>query len=129
QLSGQIRSLIESGVLRDGEKLPATRELAGQLGLNRTTVSAAYELLENEGFLQGHVGRGSFVCARRSGGAGLRWEEVLEPGGAPPAPEGRDGEISFSNSRPSELLFPLDEFRATCREVIDGEEAQAILQL
>lgn len=129
QLSGQIRSLIESGVLRDGEKLPATRELAGQLGLNRTTVSAAYELLENEGFLQGHVGRGSFVCARRSGAAGLRWEEVLEPGGAPPAPEGRDGEISFSNSRPSELLFPLDEFRATCREVIDGEEAQAILQL
>ena len=34
-----------------------------------------------------------------------------------------------SNSRPSELLFPLDEFRATCREVIDGDEAQAILQL
>jgi 2-aminoadipate transaminase len=129
QIFSQIRAMIEAGALRDGEKLPATRELAGRLGLNRTTVSAAYDLLEKEGFLQGHVGRGSFVRARRPDGAGLPWEEMLQPGGAPAAPEVRDGDVSFSNSRPSELLFPLDEFRATCREVIDSEEAQSILQL
>lgn len=109
QLCDKIRALIETGVLADGERLPPTRELAGSLGLNRTTVSAAYELLESEGLLKGHVGRGSFVSAPK-----LR---------TVPAP------ISFATSRPSELLFPLQQFRATCTEVIQSEEAQAILQL
>ena len=52
--------------LTRGERLPATRELAGLLGLNRTTVSAAYEMLETEGLIAGQVGRGSFV----TGGGG-----------------------------------------------------------
>jgi 2-aminoadipate transaminase len=109
QLFEKIRALIETGVLEDGERLPPTRELAGSLGLNRTTVSAAYELLESQGLLKGHVGRGSFVSAPKS-----------RTNAAP---------ISFATSRPSELLFPLQEFRATCTEVIQSEEAQAILQL
>jgi len=36
---------------------------------------------------------------------------------------------SFSRSRPSELLFPLEEFRKTCSEVIASDEAASILQL
>jgi DNA-binding transcriptional regulator YhcF (GntR family) len=61
QLFEHIALQIRSGELAQGERLPATRELAGQLGLNRTTVSAAYELLETEGLISGQVGRGSFV--------------------------------------------------------------------
>src|SRR5271154_4080453 len=98
QLFLQIKEFIESGRLAKGSRLPATRELAGQLGLNRTTVSAAYALLESEGLIAGHVGRGSFV----TGGA----TAPHEPASA-----------SFSRSRPSELLFPLEEFRKTCAEV------------
>lgn len=128
QLSNQIREFIASGSLQDGERLPATRELAGQLGLNRTTVSAAYELLESEGYLRGHVGRGSFVCAPRVGVSKVPWDDILQPGETPQSVPGEE-EISFANSRPSELLFPLDAFRATCREVIDSPEAQSILQL
>lgn len=109
QLFDKIRALIETGVLEDGERLPATRELAGSLGLNRTTVSAAYELLESEGLMKGHVGRGSFVSAPKS-------RALAVP-------------MSFATSRPSELLFPLEEFRATCTEVIQSDEAQSILQL
>lgn len=122
QLSGYIRSLVEAGELRDGERLPPTRQLAGELGLNRTTVSAAYAVLEREGLLRGHVGRGSFINA-----PGREPGEALASSGAEWSPA--EGEISFASSRPSELLFPLDEFRATCREVIEGDEAQAILQL
>src|SRR5579885_939631 len=70
QLYQQIKGLIESGGLVRGGRLPATRELAGQLGLNRTTVSAAYELLEQEGLITGHVGRGSFVADSPAGAAG-----------------------------------------------------------
>ena len=61
QLADKIADLIRTGVLSHGERLLPTRELAGQLGLNRTTVSAAYEVLESDGLIQGHVGRGSFV--------------------------------------------------------------------
>ena len=127
-----MRDSIESGALAPGERLPATRELAGQLGLNRTTVSAAYELLGAEGLIQGHVGRGSFV---RDGGTAassrLRWDELLPPPTAvvPPAAQLSPSAISFTASRPPERLFPLGEFRATCREVLDSPEMPGILQL
>src|SRR6266478_5819275 len=67
QLYEQIAQSIRSGQLARGERLPATRELAGQLGLNRTTISAAYELLETEGLISGQVGRGSFVTGGAAG--------------------------------------------------------------
>src|SRR6266849_11021487 len=78
QLYLQVRDLIESGRIARGARLPATRELAGRLGLNRTTVSAAYELLETEGLITGHVGRGSFVADLPEARSGLAWREILE---------------------------------------------------
>ena len=60
QLYEQIARKIRSGEFGRGFRLPATRELAGLLGLNRTTVSAAYELLETERLIAGQVGRGSY---------------------------------------------------------------------
>jgi 2-aminoadipate transaminase len=125
-----IKELIESGRLEKGSRLPATRELAGQLGLNRTTVSAAYELLEAEGLISGHVGRGSFVTNAGPQKSHVNWREMLEgsPASTPAAPASTPL-ASFSSSRPSELLFPLEEFRASCEEVIHSAEAQTILQL
>src|SRR6202171_3914344 len=78
QLYIQVRDLIESGSIARGSRLPATRELAGQLGLNRTTVSAAYELLETEGLITGHVGRGSFVADNPPKRTQLNWPDLLE---------------------------------------------------
>src|ERR1700676_264558 len=129
QLSDQIREMIESATLHRGDRLPATRELAGQLGLNRTTVSAAYELLESEGLITGHVGRESFVPEGFRKRTHLNWPDLLEPAAPSPAAPASTPLASFSSSRPSELLFPLDEFRATCSEVIASPEAQTILQL
>ncbi len=132
QLSDQIRDAALNGTLEPGERLPATRTLADQLGLNRQTVSSAYELLEQEGFIKGQVGRGSFVTSPTSGAQSRKidWENILEaePKLAAP-PSAADSLISFTASRPSELLFPLDEFRATCQEVINEPAAAAILQL
>src|SRR5579871_1486624 len=104
QLYEHFSGLIESGRLARGERLPPTRELAGSLGLNRTTISAAYDLLETEGWITGHVGRGSFVAGRTAAAHGLDWERLLRPDhtlAAPAPPFGRDG-ISFATSRPSE---------------------------
>jgi len=117
--------------MKHGERLPATRELAGQIGLNRTTVSAAYELLESEGLIAGHVGRGSFVTGGAAAvGAGLSWDTILSTrNAAPTLLADRENVISFAVSRPSEHLFPIDEFRACCEEVIAGADFAGILQL
>ncbi len=134
QLAGSLREMMEGGAIQSGERLPATRELAGRLGLNRTTVSAAYAVLEESGLLEGHVGRGSFVAKRDhvvgSGKPGrtLDWDSILPPLARSPG-AAQAVEISFANSRPSEEAFPLAEFRSLAKEVIDGPEAAEILQL
>src|SRR5258707_8702351 len=128
QIYEKIRSAIASGLIARGEKLPPTRELAGSLGLNRMIVASAYELLESDGLIRGHVGRGSFVEGVPAEAARLDWESLI-PAEEMDAPTPSAARISFSASRPSEIMFPLDEFRTTCREVIDSDEAAQILQL
>src|SRR5713226_9736078 len=79
QLYRHFTELIRSGSLKRGERLPPTRELAGLLGLNRATISAAYELLESDGLIAGQVGRGSFVTGGDiSANEGLNWNSILE---------------------------------------------------
>src|SRR5579862_9410441 len=111
QLYGHIKAAILSGLLARGERLPPTRELAGSLGLNRTTVAAAYELLEADGLIRGHVGRGSFVEGPAIEEPRLDWQSLIPADEMAAAPGVSGALISFSASRPSELLFPLDEFR------------------
>ena len=132
QLFEQIAQQIRTGQLTRGSRLPATREMAGLLGLNRTTVSAAYEILETEGLITGQVGRGSFVTGVAGPPVGVDWTRLLErnetPLAGPGAGSGRDV-ISFAVSRPSRDLFPLDEFRDTCANVLARPDLADILQL
>ena len=134
QLYEHIALRIRSGELARGERLPATRELAGQLGLNRTTVSAAYDALETEGLIAGQVGRGSFVTGVSvpPPAAGIDWNAMLERSDiAPTGPAGGFGNeiVSFVMSRPSRELFPLDDFRASCQAVLARPDLASILQL
>ena len=133
QLYEQFAMKIRSGELARGERMPATRELAGLLGLNRTTVSAAYEILEAEGLIAGHVGRGSFVTGNTAlDGAGVDWNVLLErneTGTSGPAGGFGKEVVSFVMSRPSSALFPLDDFRASCAAVLARADLADILQL
>jgi GntR family transcriptional regulator/MocR family aminotransferase len=61
QVYDEIRHAILTGRLRAGTRLPSTRTLARQLKLSRSTVLNAFELLLTEGYLQGEVGRGTYV--------------------------------------------------------------------
>src|SRR4051812_12751212 len=83
QLYEQIAGRIRSGQIARGERLPATRELAGLLGLNRTTISAAYAILEEHGLIAGQVGRGSFVTGEAAPAEnGVNWTALLAPAAA-----------------------------------------------
>ena len=61
QLFDRIRAAIVEGQLRAGQRVPATRVLALELGVSRLTVLSAYEQLLHEGYLEARVGSGTFV--------------------------------------------------------------------
>ena len=63
QIADQIQQEIESARLEAGARLPTIRELAKTLGVNRDTVSQAYDALAEAGLLESTVGRGTFVAA------------------------------------------------------------------
>jgi DNA-binding transcriptional MocR family regulator len=128
QVFEEIAARIRSGELRRGTRLPATRELAGMLGLNRTTISAAYELLEAEHLIAGQVGRGSFVTGTSDNAVGVVWSDLLQREDRP-KPVAPAQNISFAMSRPSRDLFPLDDFRASCEAVLGRGDLASILQL
>ncbi len=61
QIHQQIRDLILNGDLSAGTRLPSERDLATIFGVNRTTVSKAYQELYANGLVEGQVGRGTVV--------------------------------------------------------------------
>src|SRR4051794_26459289 len=76
QVYEEWRQGILSGRFRRGERVPSTRELAVTLAVARTTVSAAYEQLVAEGYLDSVRGSGTFVCRELP-------DELLRPRRAP----------------------------------------------
>ena len=95
QLRDQVVMGIAGGKLSPGERLPTGRALAEELGVNMMTVSKAYQLLRQEGYITADRRSGARVAARSGGGperetveglrlrlselrlAGLSREEVL----------------------------------------------------
>ena len=59
----EIRTLVASGVLRPGDKLPSIREVAVSLRINPASVVKAYNELKHQGLLDVDHGRGAFVRA------------------------------------------------------------------
>jgi DNA-binding transcriptional MocR family regulator len=58
-LAGAVRGLVRDGRLGLQVRLPAERVLAAELGASRTTVTAAYRLLRDQGYLESRRGSGS----------------------------------------------------------------------
>ena len=149
QIQAHLERLIHERLLTPGMKLPATRELAQQLGVNRGTVALAYEELVATGWARAHVGQGTFVAERPASGA----VPVTLPAAAPVALDwsglfsrnaqilGADDErsravtpipssgaiVSFAGGMPDSGLFPTDAFRRVLNQVI-REEGASLLQ-
>src|SRR5688500_11362270 len=63
QLVDLLVEAIESGELGPGEKLPTTRALAADAGVNHLTAARVYRRLAELGYVTATVGRGTFVRA------------------------------------------------------------------
>jgi GntR family transcriptional regulator len=76
-LRGRVLRGMQAGTLRAGERLPTSRELAAEFGVDFRLVIAAYKRLETEGLVELRPRGGVYVA---EGGA--------PRGGIPPLPEG-----------------------------------------
>src|SRR5690242_17483880 len=63
-LTDAFRAAISDGRLVPGTRLPATRVLAGELGISRGVVVEAYRRITDEGLVSGRSGGGTVVLAR-----------------------------------------------------------------
>ena len=72
QIYNEVIKEISLGLLLPQEKIATVRELATSLGINPNTVSKAYQMLEQNGYIYSVVGKGSFVADSSGKLAGLK---------------------------------------------------------
>lgn len=61
-LARSVADDVRTGVLGPGQRLPGTRSLARGLGVDRSTVIAAWRDLEAQGWIEGRQGSGTYVA-------------------------------------------------------------------
>ena len=81
QLVELVKGAIERGDLRPGDRLPTTRAVADEAGLNHLTVVRAYRRLAQEGYVTATRGRGTFVrqAPPVAGEGDGRWQHAVLP--------------------------------------------------
>src|SRR5687767_10327122 len=63
QVVSYVRTMIERGELRPGDRLPAERDLATHVGVSRPTVRAGLRALSAMGVVQSRHGSGTFIAS------------------------------------------------------------------
>ncbi len=135
QIADEIRRRVDTGELGAGDRLPPIRSLAERLGVNRDTVSLAYESLASEGLLEARVGRGTFVRAMQppplpAGPPELRLsaatERLLDYERTRPRYGNPDGAIPLHAVVPDPALYPLDAFRRSLTRAMAREGAELL---
>ena len=143
QIVVEVRRMIAGGALKVGDRLPANRELAKTLGVNRNTVTTAYAELAADGLITSRVGSGTYISRVPAPANRIRehappspmsWESLLSV-------QSRDNwlqEMSSYDARrdviplalalPSADLFPLDDFRR-CVDRVLRRQGRVLLQL
>jgi GntR family transcriptional regulator/MocR family aminotransferase len=124
QLYFRMKEAILAGDIAPSARLPATRELGRLLTVSRQTVLAAYEQLMAEGYLEGAVGKGTFVSASLPAAARSAGENAVPPLVRPLSARGEamaaamarvrhhDGPLrTFRISMPGLDLFPFEVWR------------------
>ena len=63
QIVDEVKKMIGSGQLADGDGLPSVRALANELKISALTVKKAYDALEQQGYTATVHGKGTYVLS------------------------------------------------------------------
>lgn len=111
QIYARFRSAIEEGLLQAGDRIPAARALALELGLARGTVESAYALLAAEGYVEARGQAGTVVTAALARRAPATGTAAKARPAAKPAPAHNNLGDAASSTRPFQMGIPaLDAF-------------------
>jgi GntR family transcriptional regulator len=61
RIAQDIRDKINSGEYAPGDKLPSLREMTAHYGVSAEPVRSALLILQAEGLIEGHQGKGTYV--------------------------------------------------------------------
>jgi GntR family transcriptional regulator len=81
QIRSQLATMIATGLLPSGRRLPSIRQLAADLGLAGGTVARAFRELEQGGFITSRGRHGTFVSDQVPSGRRDRERALLEAAG------------------------------------------------
>ena len=143
QIRNHFREGILSGSLAPETRLPASRQLAHDLGVNRITVETAYSDLEADGLIYSRVGSGTYVLHSPTLPTRPKdkretnwpfWQHNVQIGDISSShvefdelseAELHPRQIRFSGGSSAPHLFPADEFRKVLQTVMrrDGMAA------
>jgi GntR family transcriptional regulator / MocR family aminotransferase len=144
QIENYFRQGILSGGLAPDPRLPASRQLARDLGVNRITVENAYSELEADGLVFSRVGSGTYVLppnplppVSRSSAADSwpLWQQSLQAGnpginlgtaGEMLRSTGHSDPISFASGDSDSRQFPAEEFRKTIQKIMRRDGIAAL---
>jgi 2-aminoadipate transaminase len=142
QLVERFSAAIESGELEPGAKLPPTRELAADAGVNHLTAARVYRKLAELGYVTARVGRGTFVrtlAPASSASHGDDWQVYALPQEDTSYSKevladtfslaGRDDIISLATGWPAPRNYPTSELARITADVFaeEGDEALSYL--
>ncbi|MGD8403848.1 MAG: PLP-dependent aminotransferase family protein [Anaerolineales bacterium] len=142
QIRNHLREGILSGSLAPDTRLPASRKLARDLGVNRITVETAYSELEADGLIYSRVGSGTYVLPPQTltpiskdnpSAPWPLWQQNVNVDSAATSEERNLSQsaeenphlISFASGSSAPHLFPADDFRKALQNVMrrDGMDA------
>lgn len=145
QIIHKIIQLIEEGVLKNGTRLPSTRQLAQKLGINRSTICHAYLELLALGYVESSPGsyttirkRPEVVTKNHKSDKGLiSWPQVSNPACnnlyrifQNYSPEYRvndsSGIINLSQLDLDSRIFPVEDFRRCLNQVLINEDSKIL---
>jgi len=144
QIENYFRAGILSGSLAAETRLPATRQLARDLGVNRMTVESAYSHLEADGLVFFRLGSGTYVLGAPSlaqpvGGAEAlplpAWQRAIQAGELLQSSQYAGEELNiasgpdvihFAGGTGDPDLSPVAEFRKVVQTVMRRDGISAL---
>src|SRR4051794_31521693 len=142
QLVDRFRAAIDDGLVEPGEKLPTTRALAAEAGINHLTAARVYRRLAELGYVTASVGRGTFVRTLAPAADerhGDDWqiyalpdrpltygEQILNDAFRLP---NEPGMLSMSTGWPSPSVYPTEALAQIAADVFREEGGNAISYL
>lgn len=126
QLIRLMRDRIIDGTWGPGSRLPASRDLAQDLGISRISVVNAYAELHEMGLVSGQAGRGTFVTDIGDTNDPRDLPSVAANPLAHVLQRHPPDVIAFSGGAPAEEFLPVEAIRRSMNAVFERDGAAAV---